>query len=62
MSVYVPWRRVVEATNDECTCGGLGPEDPGICVACGIYHRLKAHARVRVHCISKPATEEDLAT
>ena len=29
-------------TEDECSCGGKGPNDPGACTACRIWHRLTA--------------------
>lgn len=60
MSAYVGWRRVVEATEANCTCGGMGPNDPGVCPACVIYHRLKAHALKP--CLEHQADEEDMAT
>lgn len=30
--------RVVTATQEFCRCGGMGPDDPGVCDACRIYH------------------------
>lgn len=36
-------RRNLEAvTNAECTCGGMGPNDYGVCGACRVWHRFKA--------------------
>lgn len=31
--------KIHEVTQDECSCGGMGPSDP-CCAACRIYHRL----------------------
>ncbi len=28
------------AVNACCTCGGMGPADPGVCPACRVWHRL----------------------
>lgn len=33
-------KRVREAVNEECECGGLGPNDSGVCTACCIWHRV----------------------
>ena len=61
MSAFVSWRRIEEATMEACSCGGMGPLDPGVCPACVIYHRLKGHA-VTLELSTPPATEEDMAT
>ena len=33
-------RMVSMAVNEECSCGGRGPDDPGVCPACMVYHHL----------------------
>jgi len=33
-------RKVSMACNEECSCGGKGPNDPGVCQACMVYHHL----------------------
>lgn len=33
-------RRLKTATEAFCTCGGMGPEDHGVCPACKIYHAM----------------------
>jgi hypothetical protein len=30
-----------DAVNNSCTCGGMGPNDPGVCGACLVWHRLR---------------------
>ena len=30
--------RLREAVNEECSCGGKGPSDEGVCTACRIWH------------------------
>jgi hypothetical protein len=30
------------AANEQCSCGGAGPDDPGACPACLYYHRVRA--------------------
>ena len=32
--------RLYEAVNAECCCGGKGPDDPGVCMACVVWHRF----------------------
>ena len=34
-------RRLNIAVNKHCTCGGMGPNDLGVCPACKIWHELK---------------------
>lgn len=29
-----------EAVNEECSCGGCGPDDPQACQACMVWHRV----------------------
>jgi hypothetical protein len=31
------------AMESQCTCGGMGPEDPGVCSACMVWHDLHGH-------------------
>ena len=33
-------RMVGMAASEECSCGGRGPFDPGVCQACMVYHHL----------------------
>jgi len=33
-------RIISNTTNNYCTCGGCGPDDPKACVACQMYHDL----------------------
>lgn len=28
------------AVNNQCTCGGRGPKDKGVCPACMVWHQL----------------------
>jgi hypothetical protein len=30
------------AVNASCACGGMGPNDPGMCPACMVWHRMKS--------------------
>jgi hypothetical protein len=32
-----------DAVNASCSCGGKGPLDAGVCGACLVWHRMKAH-------------------
>ncbi len=34
--------RLHSAINEECSCGGMGPRDPGVCAACRVWHRIRA--------------------
>jgi hypothetical protein len=34
-------RVLSQAANEQCTCGGMGPDDPGACPACLYYHRVR---------------------
>lgn len=36
--------RLRNAVNEECTCGGNGPDDPNCCLACKVWHRMKEGA------------------
>jgi len=36
-----------EAVNASCSCGGKGPEDPGVCPACMVWHRLHKEGLVQ---------------
>ena len=36
---------IEQAVNASCTCGGKGPEDPKVCPACMVWHRLTATPR-----------------
>lgn len=40
------WKRSV---NECCECGGKGPQDPGVCLACKVYHLAHALADKRNH-------------
>ena len=31
-------RALMCAADEYCSCGGMGPTDPGVCVACLVYH------------------------
>lgn len=35
-----------EACNASCACGGMGPNDPGVCPACMVWHQLFHPERV----------------
>lgn len=35
--------RLEVATNDLCSCGGMGPNDLGCCAACRAYHQVKGN-------------------
>lgn len=34
---------LTQSVNEECTCGGGGPEEKHTCPACKVYHRLMRH-------------------
>jgi len=34
-------RALSTAANEACSCGGMGPHDPGACPACLFYHRVE---------------------
>ena len=36
---------ITRAVNEECTCGGGGPDDSHTCQACKVYHRLVTHGK-----------------
>jgi hypothetical protein len=33
-------RALTLAATDLCACGGMGPDDPGVCVACKMWHAV----------------------
>lgn len=39
------WERAI---NECCECGGKGPQDPGVCLACKVYHLARALADKRI--------------
>jgi hypothetical protein len=42
ISPSISRRDPTNAVQDECTCGGVGPDDKHTCTACMVYHRIIA--------------------
>lgn len=53
---------LIRAVNEECSCGGSGPNDPKACQACLVYHRFKAllQERLKSEVTQQPQTTVEM--